>query len=529
MSRTPIRLDVFEEALRGVIGGAEYEEGRGPELAAIVIANHQDTNALAGGISSWLRRNFRNENSAVVVFAIARLMKLTNNRFMMVAAEALEAVPKAARELRMLPEMQNGTPDENRERLGTAIGEKFTETYQAVSSRFNNLPITGGYMAEASSLASSILSSLNGAGTHLTEGAKKILKEGAEATIAGARIVMFFIGAAALWCLFAVMMTIFAPSSIYYIAWASLVVFVGVPALLMMGGAFKDGIGTVIQAVSTGVLMFWSSTMELITFGLAAGRAITMEQGWWDINFMLVVVLVVWDRAVMALTQRLIGIPGAELQKAWAMRDGVYSEAEKKANDEYWKKQIFLTGISVSVCVAVNVVALMIFWESYQFHPLNFDLMVIISAAQLFLGATYMKKNIALWREGDSGVHMNDSAKRWNDRIFNGAQWTQILVASLGIFVLVGNHYVPDSWGTNVGNGTVRAVEVVGTGASKGIDAAESYVGSGGATSGPKQTDVVQANQPKTMTKAEKKARALEAYGGRAQCDKVGDTSYPCN
>ena len=526
---TKTSLNVFEEAIRGVIGGAEYEEGRGPELAAIVIANHQDSNALAGAVSGWLRRNFLDENRTVLVFAVARLMKLSRNRFMAVAAEALEAMPKVARELRVLPEMQNGTPDENRERLSEAISRKFTETYHAVSDRFNHLPITGGPMADTPTLGKDILSSLSGASTHLSDGAKKVLKEGAEAAIASARIVMFLIGAAALWCLFAVMMTIFVPASIYYIAWISLVLFVGVPAILMMGGALKEGVGTVIQAVSTVVLMFWSSTMELVTFALATGRAVTMQQGMWDLNFMLVVILVVWDRAIMALTQKLIGIPGSELQKIWAKRDGEYTLAEQKANKEYWDRQIFLTSISVSVCVAVNVAVIMILGESQRFNPIDFDLFIIVATIQLVLGATYVRKNIALWRNGDAGIHMDENAKRWNNRYYNGAQWTQFAVPVLAVILLVGHHYVPTSWTTNVENGTVRAVEVVGTGASKGLDYAENAVGQPAAQPVQQvQPAPVEARKPKT----DKRAEDLEALGGASYCaglaaQGLGDI-YPC-
>ena len=534
MAARNVRILSLWELLRLWLAGGEYAEKRIPELIATLIATHQDSNALAGVISDWLRHNLINENHTALLFWIARVLKSRGGRFFVAAAEALEALPDIAEEIRHKPEMQNGTAEERRLRLNAAVADRFTTTFHAAKDRLAHIPIAIGGIVNSSPPSPSsggILAMLSGASSNLTDGAKKVLKEGADVAIGAARLVMFLIGAAALWCLFIVMMTIFVPGSMYYIAWASLVVFVAIPAVLMMGGAFKEGVGTLIQVASTCFLLFWTSTMELVTFALATGRAVTLQQGMWDLNFMLVVILVFWDRAIMALTQKLIGIPGSELQKMWAKRDGEYSPAEQKANKDYWDRQIFLTSISVSVCVAVNVAVIMILWESQRFNPIDFDLFVIIAAVQLVLGATYVRKNIALWRNGDAGVHMDDNAKRWNNRYYNGAQWTQFLVTTLALIVLVGNRFVPDSWGTNVESSTIRAVEVVGNGGSQVLNYAENAVGTPAAATQPVQSVRPEQSAPVEVrkTKADRKAQSLADYGGRAACDAAGDTSYPCN
>lgn len=534
MATRNARLLSLWELLRLWLAGGEYAEKRIPELIASLIAKHQDDNALASVISDWLRHNLIDENHTALLFWIARVLKSRGGRFFFAAAEALEALPDIAEEMRRKPEMQRGTAEEQRRRLSAAIADHFTNTFHAVKDRLGHIPIAVGGIVNpsppsppSSPSSGGVLAMLSGASTNLTEGASKVLKEGANVAIDSARLVMFLIGAAALWCLFIVMMTIFVPGTMYYVAWISLVVFIAVPAVLMMGGALKEGVGTLVQVASTGFLLFWTSTMELVTFALATGRAVTLQQGMWDLNFMLVVILVFWDRAIMALTQKLIGIPGSELQKMWAKRDGEYSPAEQKANKDYWDRQIFLTGISVSVCVAVNIAVIMILWESQRFNPIDFDLFVIVAAVQLVLGATYVRKNIALWRNGDAGVHMDDNAKRWNDRYYNGAQWTQFLVTTLALIALVGNRFVPDSWGTNVESSTIRAVEVVGNGGSQVLDYAERAVGTPAAA--PPAQSVRPAPVETREVPIDRKAQDLADYGGRAACDAAGDTSYPCN
>lgn len=515
------------ELLRLGLAGGEYAEKRVPELIASAIASHQDENALVGIISDWLRRNLIDENHTALIFGVARVIRSRGGRFFVAAAETLETLPAVAHELRQTSEMQNGTNDERRARLSAAIADHFTNTFQAAKDRLAHIPIAlgGNTMSDPSTPqpTGGVLRSLGSSLSNLFSGAGHIAGRIAEVALVISGYVMAGIGLCVAYLVVCVAIAWNYPENMDAFAWKSFYVLVGAPVIVMILGVIFGRVGRVIQLGSFGTLAFFSSALILIAFAVATVTGIVVNNDAWGTVVMLMVVATVWDRVVWGLTQKFLGTPGFFLQFLPRFLDDFRIDAaDATALANYWRDSNAIEKITIPVAGAINAGALIVTVLKLWQQPLPFLLAVGLLGLELAVSAIYIRMNIRLSGENDypAWLGMKDVIKAWMKRLYDSSMTSTVAIPIVIVVILAFAGIVggskAHSWWTKGREASVSIVErtagVVSDGTSKGLDAVERHVGSGTkATSGSKPAGTVEANQPKTMTKAQK-AAAIKKY-----------------
>lgn len=305
-------------------------------------------------------------------------------------------------------------------------------------------------------------------------------------------------------------------------AWGSTVTILGVSALMMAFGWIVSG---AVQVV--GVLLgFYAAPMALtLVWVITAIFTPTVD---WFAYWVSLLVIVTFDFVSINLLQKggqTVGAIPAFIKSIIRM--------EKEHVDALSKelaKTNFLVNISATVASAIVLAWIPLTLALALNTPQSWRIGGITFIAILAIAYGYLKRGATMKVYGSYAGKLGAEIEKQD--ILNlqyGYNALRVVTAGvLAAFIVVrifGAQWISETE-TSMSHGATRAAGVVSNGGSKVLDYAENAVGSGsGATSGSKPA----ARQPRAKTKAEKKAEALEAYGGRAQCDKVNDTSYPCN
>lgn len=540
MATRNARLLSLWELLRLWLAGGEYAEKRIPELIASLIAKHQDDNALAGVISDWLRHNLINENHTALLFWIARVLKSRGGRFFFAAAEALEALPDIAEEMRRKPEMQRGTAEEQRHRLSAAIADRFTNTFHAAKDRLTHIPIAIGGIVNPSppSPSGGWLSGWGERLSNLFSGVGSVAGRIAEVALVISGYVMAGIGLCVAYLVVCVYIAWNNPQDMDAFAWKSFYVLVGVPMIIMIFGVIFGRVGRVIQLGSFVTLAFFSSALILIAFAVAAIAGIVVNNDAWGTVVMLMVVATVWDRVVWGLTQKFLSTPGFFLQFLPRFLDDFRIDAaDATALAGYWRDSNAIEKITILVAGAINGGALVITIIKLWQQPLPFLLAVGLIGLELALGAAYIRMSIKLSGENDypAWLGLKEPIKKWMARLYSSSMTSTVaipivIVAILALAGIIGGSTVHSWWSKSheVGVSAVeRTAGVVSNGGSQVLDYAERTVGT------PAAAPPAQPARPAPVETREvpidRKAQDLADYGGRAVCDAAGDASYPCN
>lgn len=439
---TPILT--FPELMRLILSGGEYRKKRGPELLANWLEDHQDENALAAVLSDWFRENFVDENHTAALFALAAYLRARGPRFIALA-KVIEMIPDISEEVKRRPAITAAsTPEERqkllRENMATAVSEK----YAAVKATLTSSSNTGDTMPETTDSKQAWLNKILGGLGGLRKSLGETLQDLGTDLFTAARYFFQFnalwLGVSVLYLILTLFVTFGPTEAMPWYARASFLFIVGVPAMCMIVGAFMGRRGAALQAAAFYLLWFFGSTLLVITFTLTAVSTIHTKVPSYDILCVGQIVVVVWDRVVMGITQKGLGLPGFFAKFIHAASDGKISEEEVKDFAAHWKDNTFLVAISVTVAGAINVAWLFIMIvtivENLVFLPIG----VGIIGLQLLLGSAYIRMALKQGREGEYSKHLGleKYIQTWSHRLYNGSVMTSVLAPLLALVLILG-------------------------------------------------------------------------------------------
>lgn len=452
-----VRILKIGEILRLLVGGREYREKRFPELIADLVASLQDENALAGVLSDFFRTHFIDENETAMVFTVGRLLRARGGRWIVIA-EVLEAVPDISEEMRRRPEMQIGTPEERQALLKEAIATRVGEKFEEVKAR---LPAdTTAVQEPGPGLRERFTALLGGMGSGLGEMAKTLFG----LALLAFQFVAFWVGASVLYLMLAVFVAFVFPAWMPLFAWISFIVFVGIPAVAMMVSAPFGRAGAAFQAAAGTLLAYFSSSLLVIVFTLAALCAVATGTEHYGILCMGQIIVVVWDRVIFGLTQKAAGLPGFFAKGIAAISDGKITEEEVKGFAAHWKDNTFLVVISVTVAGAINAAWLLVSLIAIFQNPLFFPLGVGMIGLQLVLGGAYVRMALKQGRDGEYSKHLGLEAhiKTWSHRLYNGSMITSVAAPLIAAALICGFFFVKEEnasqWFNDLRASSVEAV-----------------------------------------------------------------------
>ena len=535
------------EAIRIWMAGGEYAERRIPELLAAAIVAHQDENALAALISDWLRRNFIDENHVAVAYGIAKLLKGRGGRFSLAAAEALEALPSTAHELRQAPEIQNaGTPEERRARFGAAMSDKFNQVYGAAKNRLQHIPIphlnfpSGAHVPDPTSSPSPSTGWFGGVTAGLGDIASKIT----EVALVIGQFVVAGLGICAAYLLMCVVVAWNYPNDMDAFAWGSFYLLTGVPIALAIIGLPFGKHGTVLQFASLAFLVCFSSSLVVIAFAVAVVEGIVVNNAAWGTILVLIVVTLVWW-VCWALAQKVVATPGFFVSFVPKfVKDLSINKEEGDELAAYWHKSNALDKISVTVAGAIYAGVLIITIIKLWQQPLPFLQALGLLAVELLIGGAFIRMSIKLSGEQDypPWLGMKDIVKKWMHRLYTSSMTTAAAVLIVIVIIIGATGFLgapnAKSWWANlrqssisateysakaVDHGVRRTADVASNGADKAVDTVEERIDRK-ADSAP-----VKAKAP---AKASAKASDCAAFGGAKYCADMAaqgmESIYPC-
>lgn len=519
------------------IGGPEYAEKRIPELLARLIANHQDESLLAGIISDWLRANFTSEDHIAPAYGIARFLKSRGGRFSMAAAEALEALPNTAHELRQMPAIRNAaTPEERRALFGAAMSNKFNQVYAAAKTRLEHLPIThlNANQQEAampdrnSPPSESWLTRLSGLFSGAGGTAGNAIVAAGSAIDHGVRILGLLIALAGLYCLALVVMVFACPEWIEGIALGSFVIMVFVACVTALWAATRHG-GSIIQGAIALTMALIVNTVLLLAFDIAniaqAVMMLSMSQGelddvsyWcWLLLLAGLVMTLIWDRVGVAITQKLLNAPGVGTRLVRALlNDGRVDAAERAEID--LSNNIMLIDISITVGAVISVLWIILTFILIVVKPIAFPLWATLLLCEILLVGAYGRMGAKLHRKNAVQPHLQAAAEKWSNRIYEGGMNLTVYGGGIGLVIIMiwGVGYY--MWRNATDDTTSRLTNVAASAKETTLEYVEEKIGT------------IEVPSP---AEASQKASDLAAFGGESYCTTMAEQGmgdfYPCN
>ncbi|MFA6018166.1 MAG: hypothetical protein WC776_03215 [Patescibacteria group bacterium] len=369
------------------------------------------------------------------------MLKKRGTRLFKVVAEVFEWLPVICDEIRELPEIKNATNiQERRDRFGEAASKKFKEKFEAAVALLPPIdPNIGANMTNAASSISADLmarlkATLDGLGTSTGSLLEKIGVEVKEA----ARVTQMIIGGMIFYTLVIGLVTLFKTTWMAAIAWTALVLLIGVPTIFMvLGGLKKDGEG--VQLSSSLFLAFVSTTLLVITFGLAGIGLTVVNEGSWKIIAAGPVIFLVWDRVVWGITQKLLNVPKfAALVIGALANDGTIEPNERENLNAFMRSSMALVRISITVvAVACLIWTLIIIIQMVQ-DPLPFLPAALLCAIHVALVGAYTRLSLGLWKENDWAKHLDIVAKGWGVKMLNNAWRMWIAVPIMFVVAVIG-------------------------------------------------------------------------------------------
>lgn len=527
------------ELIRLWIGGREYAEKRVPEIAAALIFAHQDENAIAGTISQWLRENLTDENHVAAVYGVARIIKGRGGRFMHAAAEALEALPPTAEEVRRTPAIQNAASlEERRARFGAAMSDKFNQAFESAKNRLQHLPIpsfnipTGGHVPDNNSSSSGgWFSGLGASLSHISSGVGDIASKITEVALAIGQFIVAGIGICAAYLLLCVAIAWNFPSAMDAFAWWSFYLLTGVPIALTILGLPFGKHGTVLQFASLAFLVCFSSSLVVIAFAVAVVDGVVVNNAAWGTVVMLIVVTVVWW-VCWAIGQKVVATPGFFLSFVPKfVKDFSINKAEAEELAAYWKKSNTFDKISVTVAGAISAGVLVLTIIKLWQQPLPFLLAFGLLALELLIGGAFVRMSIKLSDEQDypAWLGLKDVIKTWMRRLYTSSMTMAAAVLIVIALVIGTASFLGDStahdWWTNFRTTSVSTTEYTAKAVDQGVrrtaDAVEERI------------DRKEEPAPPKPSGKSKKAEDYAAFGGAAYCKSMADQGmgniYPCD
>jgi hypothetical protein len=457
------------------MAGGEYAEKRIPELMAMMIAQHQDADAVAGVISDWLRTHFVDENQTAATFWVAKAIRRRGGRFFMAAAEALETLPAVAEQLRTHPDIQSGTPEERRTKFGAAISDKFRESYEAAKERLGHIPITLG-----SSMPSSTGPSLGERLSGFFASASAMGGRIADLALTASQFVITGLGLCVAYLIACVVIAWKHPEMMDAFAWQSFAWLVGVPTVGMIVGILGmpfGRIGGIIQIMSLATLSLISSSLLVIVFTMAPlcdiiaytnGSIVVTKEPHWGTIAMTLVVLTVWW-VVFSLLQKFLATPGFFVKfLPFFINDFSIDAQEAKALADHWNNSNAIDKIIVPVASVVSTGMLVLTALKLVVQPLPLILAVGFLGMQFLMVGVFVRMNIRLSRESDypGWLGLGPTIKKWMGRLYESTMTTALLVVTL---LLLGAGVVgfittdrAQSWWTHGRDSTLNGAERAG-------------------------------------------------------------------
>lgn len=523
------------------IGGPEYAEKRIPELLARLVASHQDENLLAGLLSDWLRNNFVNEDHIAIAYGIARFLRNSGGRFMLAAAEAIEALPATAHELRQTPAIQNAPNAQERSaRFGAAMSDKFNSVYGAAKNRLQHTPIPhlnhplGGPVSDPTSSPST------GWFGGITSGLGDVAGKITEVAHAVGQFVVAGLGICAAYLLLCVVVTWNYTNSMDAFAWGSFYLLTGVPIALAIIGLPFGKHGTVLQFASLAFLVCFSSSLVVIAFALAVVSGIIVNNAAWGTVLALIVVTLVWW-VCWAIAQKVVATPGFFIKFVPKfVKDLSINKEEGEELAAYWRESNTIDKISVTVAGAIYAGVLLLTIMKLWQQPLPFLQALGLLAVELLIGGAFIRMSIKLSGEQDypPWLGLKDVVKKWMHRLYTSSMATAAAILIVIALIIGGASFLGDSnargWWSNfrqssisateysakaVDNGVRRTADVVSNGAEKAADYTEEKIDR-------------KADHAPAKAKASAKAGDCKAFGGAKYCADMAAQGmaniYPC-
>jgi hypothetical protein len=230
------------------------------------------------------------------------------------------------------------------------------------------------------------------------------------------------------------------------------------------------------------------------------------------------VIVVVWDRVVIGILQKLLGMPkfGTLLIGAF-LNDGVISDEEKKSIDTAMAKNITLVSISVLVAGAINAGwFLIVLVQTFASEGVFFPVGVLLIALHLVLGSAYVRMSLKLSRPDDYPAHLklNGFIEKWAHRLYNGSIITSIAAPLIALVLICGyfflSQHTASTWWNDFRSNIGRGGNVVNEKMQDGVEWLE----------GEEATPIQKTSQPVATPKASKAGSETVDCGRHGQIRK---------